>query len=98
MVPGPAAVVVARRWLWLQTECVRGSSSSPEGDWSRSNYLRGGVLLAMMISLALPWRRVLRVCLYPRQYLPDFITNAKWELMDSNAFFCKFTRERRGEK
>lgn len=52
-------------------------------------YLSGGVLLAMIISLALPWRRVFSVCLYPRQYLPDFITSAKWELMLSKAFFCK---------
>lgn len=50
-------------------------------------YLRGGVLLAMITSLAFPILRVLSVCLYPRQYLPLFITRAKRELMPSEDFF-----------
>lgn len=53
------------------------------------NYLRGGVLLAMMINLALPWRNVFNVCLQPRQNLPDFMTKAKRALVDSKAFFCR---------
>ena len=43
----------------------------------------------MITNLDLPWRRVLRVCRSPRQYLPDFITSAKRELMLSMAFFCR---------
>lgn len=54
-------------------------------------YLRGGVLFAMMINLAFPWRRVLSVCLYPRQYLPDFITSARRALILSKAFFWKIS-------
>lgn len=53
-----------------------------------SFYLSGGVLLAMMINLALPWRNVFKVCLYPKQNLPDFMTKAKRALVDSKAFFC----------
>ena len=44
----------------------------------------------MMTSLALPCLRVLRVCLYPSTYLPDFMTSARRELMDSAVFFCFF--------
>lgn len=63
------------------------------------------MLPAMMTSLALPDRRVLRVDLYPRvtakdqhskheaeSYafipLPDFITSARRELMESAVFFA----------
>lgn len=56
-------------------------------------YLSGGVLLAMMINLALPWRNVFKVCLYPKQNLPDFMTKAKRALVDSKAFFC-WTKEK----
>ena len=52
------------------------------------SHLRGGVLLAIMINLALPWRRDFKVCLYPKQNLPDFITKAKRALVLSKAFFC----------
>lgn len=45
---------------------------------------------AMMTSLAFPERRVLRVDLYPRTYLPDFITSARRELMDSEPVFLTF--------
>lgn len=31
-----------------------------------------------------------KVCLYPKQYFPDFITNARRLLMLSIAFFCFF--------
>lgn len=41
---------------------------------------------AMMTNLAFPFLNVLRVDLYPRTYFPDFITNAKRELMESAAF------------
>lgn len=51
------------------------------------SHLRGGVLLAIITSLDLPWRRVFSVWRRPRQYLPDFITNARRELMLSIAFF-----------
>lgn len=44
----------------------------------------------MMTSLDFPDRRVLRVLLYPRVYLPDFITSARRELMDSCWFFPFF--------
>lgn len=47
-------------------------------------------MLAMMISFALPCRNVLMVCLWPKTYLPDFITRASLELMLSKAFFCFF--------
>jgi hypothetical protein len=53
-----------------------------------SLYLRGGVLLAMITNLDFPWRRVLRVWRKPRQYLPDFITKDRRELILSTAFFC----------
>ena len=53
-----------------------------------SLYLRGGVLLAMITNLDLPCRKVLRVWRKPRQYLPDFITKDRRELMLSTAFFC----------
>ena len=53
-------------------------------------YLKGGVLFAIITNFAFPWRRVSSVFLYPRVYLPDFITRARRELMDSTAFFCFF--------
>lgn len=59
--------------------------------WSRHSlpvsHLSGGVLLAMMINLALPCLNDFNVWLYPRQYLPDFITRAKRALVLSNARF-----------
>ena len=45
-------------------------------------------MLQMITSLDLPDRSVLRVDLYPRVYLPDFITSARRELMDSAAAFA----------
>lgn len=50
------------------------------------SHLSGGVLLAMMINLAFPWRIDFKVCLYPKQNLPDFITKAKRALIRSKAF------------
>lgn len=47
---------------------------------------RTGGLPAMMTSLAFPERRDLRVDLYPSTYLPDFITSARRELMESAVF------------
>lgn len=41
---------------------------------------------AIMTSLAFPERRDLRVDLYPSTYLPDFITSARRELMESAVF------------
>jgi hypothetical protein len=41
----------------------------------------------MRMSLAFPWRRVFKVDLYPRLYLPLFMTKAKRELMVSVDFF-----------
>lgn len=51
-------------------------------------YLRAGQLLARMTSLALPWRIIFCDCLYPRTYLPLFITSCSLELIDSKDFFC----------
>ena len=53
-------------------------------------YLRGGVLLAMMTNLALPYRKVSKVFLYPNWNLPDFITKANLLLMDSTVFLVFF--------
>jgi len=44
----------------------------------------------MMTSLAFPLRRDLRVELYPRVTLPDFITSARRELIESALFFAFF--------
>ena len=62
---------------------------SPEGK-KMFTYLNGGVLFAMMTNFAFPCLRVSRVFLYPNVYLPDFMTRARRELMDSTAFFCFF--------
>lgn len=55
-------------------------------------YLSGGVLLAMMTNLALPWRSVFRVCLYPKTYFPLFITRARRELIFSILFFYTYKK------
>lgn len=52
-----------------------------------SSYLNGGVLLASIISLALPSLRFLSVERYPSVYLPLFITSANLALILSMAFF-----------
>jgi hypothetical protein len=44
----------------------------------------------MMTSLALPDRSDLRVLLKPRVTLPDFITSARRELMESAVFLLFF--------
>ena len=62
-------------------------------DFMALTNLKGGVLFAMMTSFALPLLKVFRVCLYPKTYLPLFITGASLELMFSRVFFCKrYTR------
>merc|ERR1719458_563973 len=58
--------------------------------YSISDFLRGGVLLAMITSLLFPFLSVFRVCLYPNTYLPDFMTNASLALIDSLLFLTFF--------
>ena len=44
----------------------------------------------MMTNLAFPFLKALSVDLYPSLYLPDFITNAKRALIESDAFLVFF--------
>ena len=44
--------------------------------------------IPMMTSLAFPLRRDFNVDLYPRVTLPDFITSARRELIESALFFA----------
>lgn len=62
---------------------------TPEGEPTSQSHLRGGVLLAIITSLAFPCLRVFNVCLNPSTHFPDFITSWSLLLMLSIAFFWK---------
>lgn len=51
------------------------------------SHLSGGVLFAMITSLALPCLKDFKVCFRPRTYFPDFMTRANREFILSIAFF-----------
>ena len=55
-----------------------------------STHLSCGVFDAMITSLAFPCLNVFSVDLYPKVYLPLFMTRASLVLMLSIAFFCFF--------
>lgn len=74
---------------YAKTITIKGHTIETNLNINTTN-LRGGVLLAIITSLALPARSVFNVCLYPKQYFPLFITIASRALMFSVDFFYNF--------